>query len=401
MWNSSSGATRHSSACCDLMLIWNVKQLPKRSETLASCCDLMLIWNVKQYLAERVDRLVVVIWCLFEMWNSLRAHAEGRRRVVIWCLFEMWNSCAAPWPSRSSVVIWCLFEMWNSPTIIKRSSNQVVIWCLFEMWNSPKPKDTDGAELWFDAYLKCETVVVSELVERFQLWFDAYLKCETVHEHTWSAERGLWFDAYLKCETVRRCGRSSTRCCDLMLIWNVKQWTSRRQVRMPVVIWCLFEMWNSQRKKEGDESTLWFDAYLKCETVSCNCPWEVAGCDLMLIWNVKQSTAPPSVRRWVVIWCLFEMWNSVTPPSARATPLWFDAYLKCETVARLREEMSRLLWFDAYLKCETVLLVFDQVKRRLWFDAYLKCETVNEGEKERKGWLWFDAYLKCETVLRR
>ena len=52
------------------MLIWNVKQLVDEIEFRFSSCDLMLIWNVKQYFLDLFFDFLVVIWCLFEMWNS-------------------------------------------------------------------------------------------------------------------------------------------------------------------------------------------------------------------------------------------------------------------------------------------------------------------------------------------
>ena len=52
-----------------------------------------------------------------------------------------------------------------------------------------------------------------------------------------------------------------------MLIWNVKQYEVGLDDRDAVVIWCLFEMWNSKIRNVHNFPELWFDAYLKCETV--------------------------------------------------------------------------------------------------------------------------------------
>ena len=211
-------------------------------------------------------------------------------------------------------------------------------------------------ELWFDAYLKCETVVCELRYRRTgcdlmliwnvkqlatisttinnELWFDAYLKCETVGGASQKRESQLWFDAYLKCETVRSRNGASRRscdlmliwnvkqliawytrgvcCCDLMLIWNVKQYDCKNSRLHSVVIWCLFEMWNSKKMDLQLSALLWFDAYLKCETVGFALHIQNRCCDLMLIWNVKQYNQLDDIGgRMFVIWCLFEMWNSL------------------------------------------------------------------------------------------
>ena len=74
------------------MLIWNVKQFYEDKEEPGRGCDLMLIWNVKQFQGCIYTKDCVVIWCLFEMWNSSTKVRKNRTKVVIWCLFEMWNS---------------------------------------------------------------------------------------------------------------------------------------------------------------------------------------------------------------------------------------------------------------------------------------------------------------------
>ena len=201
------------------------------------------------------------------MWNSAKRAARYRRWVVIWCLFEMWNSASRRSSTTCRVVIWCLFEMWNSKETVMR--------------------------------------------RRAKLWFDAYLKCETVHGINVIGDSLLWFDAYLKCETVKsttKCGEDS---CDLMLIWNVKQY-----------LWCALV-----RPCRCDLMLIWnVKQFLQRKRIS----W--MRCDLMLIWNVKQWYNERWHKASVVIWCLFEMWNSWAKYSSVSTPLWFDAYLKCETV---------------------------------------------------------------------
>ena len=121
----------------------------------------------------------------------------------------------------------------------------------------------------------------------------------------------LWFDALLKCETVQ------LRCC-------------------------------------RSEFVLWFDALLKCETVhrifplgkrrcdlmlywnvkqsSCVAVARSSCCDLMLYWNVKQCRTHATANKRAVIWCSIEMWNSKYYASRWFPVLWFDALLKCETV---------------------------------------------------------------------
>ena len=215
--------------------------------------------------------------------------------------FQMAFSSHRKWEAQT-------LNAWNYAIIRTVWSLTKLAWCLFEMWNSPSFAPRIAPPLWFDAYLKCETVS--------------------------SAANGAG--------------------CDLMLIWNVKQSASRRTRARRVVIWCLFEMWNSaqaevdrgrqlwfdaylkcetvQRGSGNHRTLLWFDAYLKCETVMTKNPITPNSCDLMLIWNVKQCRHPRRRQPRVVIWCLFEMWNSAGPDDLNETVLWFDAYLKCETV---------------------------------------------------------------------
>ena len=201
-WETVFTQIRISISCCDLMLIWNEKQWKEKISDEYQCCDLMLIWNEKQSDGVPAAQQPVVIWCLFEMRNSWPHHNHERGVVVIWCLFEMRNSRLAYRFRKGSVVIWCLFEMRNSADI------------------------TNGT--------------------LFVLWFDAYLKWETVGSTARQTRKRLWFDAYLKWETV--------------LIPSTPQ-------AFRVVIWCLFEMRNSFNPSTGKHYT---------------------GCDLMLIWNEKQ-----------------------------------------------------------------------------------------------------------------
>ena len=136
-WETVWRARRAPPSCCDLMLIWNVKQSHTGDYSIKGCCDLMLIWNVKQSLRQIHQGRSVVIWCSFEMWNSPGFGPFDWRLVVIWCSFEMWNSTTKEGEKPNEVVIWCSFEMWNSALIFTNAS-----WAL-----------------WFDAHLKCETVV--------------------------------------------------------------------------------------------------------------------------------------------------------------------------------------------------------------------------------------------------
>ena len=84
-------------------------------------------------------------------------------------------------------------------------ATSAMIWCSFEMWNNTIARSHQSMRLWFDALLKCETIP----------------SVNNYYRHV------LWFDALLKCETMWRRKRRSRQSCDLMLFWNVKQYTGQ------------------------------------------------------------------------------------------------------------------------------------------------------------------------------
>ena len=191
--------------------------------------------------------------------------------------------------------------------------------------------------------------------------------------------------------------------------------------------------------------------------------YDLSRCDLISRWNESQSILPDYIVRTVVIWCFIEMRNNGAPqqPHRRpvviwcfiemrnnnmcvkwlATELWFDALLKCETIATAEPKRLVLLWFDALLKCETIvlkqfesgescdLMLYWNVKqyqrkikiRKIGCDLMLywnvkQYGTTNAGHNAVVIWcsiemwnngrhlslrklpLWFDALLKCETI---
>ena len=192
-----------------------------------------------------------------------------------------------------------------------RPGSTVVIWCLFEMRNSVAGEAGAALLLWFDAHLKCETVPHGRLFDQGVLWFDAHLKCETVSSANpprkvccdlmliWNVKQS-WFWPFrlapscdlmliwnVKQYNQRR--RKTKWSCDLMLIWNVKQCVDIHQRELGVVIWCSFEMWNSSTAIRSS-CAISCDLMLIWNVKQC-CSWRPAPrrcCDLMLIWNVKQ-----------------------------------------------------------------------------------------------------------------
>ena len=190
-------------------------------------------------------------------------------------------------------------------------------------------------------------------------------------------EEMLWFDAYLRCDAI--------------------------EVDEPV---------------EGIE--LWFDAYLRCDAMVA---WRSArprSCDLMLIWDVMQSTAKSKATYGccdlMLIWDVMQfnclilillfrcdlmlIWDVMQlvhipewPVDSCDLMLIWDVMQSPDNKPRV---YAVVIWCLFEMWCNCFIAVSNH--HRLWFDAYLRCDAIAASAKSRTVKLWFDAYLRCDAM---